>query len=200
MQSAAGCPQFAALQTIMELELYAAFATVHAHLTTHPTLTNIVLHVDSVAACFALVKGRTRNPRSGKIVTAYQSLLDRARAGVYVLYVNTDGNPADACCRLASFHDLCVLRGPFVELPADHSRLLYSSARIFPAAPSRREEAPTLTRRYHAIDPPVTQALLQVCSRRFPMSPLRGTNRTLASPRFFIAPRPEPPRAPLGTA
>ena len=57
------------------------------------------MHFDistDMAAWFALVKGRTRIPRSGKIVAAYRTLLERARARVCVAYVNADRNTADA--------------------------------------------------------------------------------------------------------
>ena len=56
------CPRIGALQTIMELELCAVYATVHSHLSAHPGLTNIVLRVDSMAACFALSKAEPRTP------------------------------------------------------------------------------------------------------------------------------------------
>ena len=116
----------------MELELYAAYAMVHSHLVAHPDLTNIVHHVDTMAACFALVKGRTRNPRSAKIVAAYHTLLDRACARVYVAYINTDRNPADARSRLASFRELCM-RGPFIELSVSHSQLFSALAMSSPS-------------------------------------------------------------------
>ena len=127
------CPRIGVLQTIMELELHAAYATVRSHLSAHPGLTSIVLRVDNMAACFALVKGRTRNPRSAKIVAAYHTLPDRACARVYVAYVNTDRNPADACSRLTSFHELCIQHGPFIKLSVDHSHLLSALA---PPSPS----------------------------------------------------------------
>ena len=118
-------PQIAVLQTIMELELHAAYATVHAHLLAHPGLTYLVLRVDNMAACFALVKGRTQNPRSGMIVAAYLTLLDRARARVYVADIKTDRNTAAARSTLASLHDLCAQRGPFVKLFVDRADLLF---------------------------------------------------------------------------
>ena len=133
MVSDAARPQTAVPQTIMELELVAAYATVRAHLQAHPTFTNTVLHVDNTAARFALVKGRTRNPRLGKNVTAHHTLPDRARARVYVAYTNTDRNTADARSRLAFFHDMCVLRGPFVQLHANLSDLLSMLAEPTPS-------------------------------------------------------------------
>ena len=117
----------------MGLELYAAYATVHAHFHAHPALINIVLHVDNMAACFALVKGRTRNLRSGKIAAAHHTLLDRARARVDVACINADRNTADACCRFASFHDLCVQHGPFAQLHIDHLDLLSTFAHPSPS-------------------------------------------------------------------
>ena len=95
MASALNLSQLARLHTVMELELGAAFVTVRAHVAAHPTLTNIVPRVDTVAACFALVKGRARSPLLGKIVTAYRTFPNQGRAGVRVAYINADPSPAD---------------------------------------------------------------------------------------------------------
>ena len=66
MATAVDLPILSGLLIIMELELFAAFASVHAHLAAHPALTNLVLRVDNMAVGFALVKGRTSSPRSCK--------------------------------------------------------------------------------------------------------------------------------------